>query len=175
MDNGLLVQFRRAGREDMTSMWRVRTRAIQDIPRCHYGERDIARWASAPMPDGFGEVVAKMDVIVAERDGQVVGWGFLDKSAARLEAIFVDPGSQRGGIASRAVAILEGLAREAGIRRLSLSSTLNAVPFYERMGFERRTAAKYRHAAGFDLDCVLIEKDLDRREDTDRKGEESQA
>jgi N-acetylglutamate synthase-like GNAT family acetyltransferase len=68
---------------------------------------------------------------------------------------------QRRGIASRIFTVLEGLARDAGIQSLEISSTLNAVPFYEHVGFSRCRQSEYHHPDGFNLDCFAMAKELD--------------
>ena len=100
-------------------------------------------------------------LVVAEHDRRIIGWGFLDKDASQVEAVFVDPDYQRRGVASRILAMIEDIARRAGVISLTLSSTLNAVPFYEHRGFVRCRQTKYHHPDGFDLDCVVMVKELD--------------
>jgi GNAT superfamily N-acetyltransferase len=106
-------------------------------------------------------VINDLDVVVAEHHGQIIGWGFLDKNVSRVEALFVDPDFQRRGIASRIFAVLEKLARAAGIQSLEISSTLNAVSFYEHVGFARCRRTEYHHPDGFSLDCFAMVKELD--------------
>jgi GNAT superfamily N-acetyltransferase len=161
VDDDTQTQFRRATRQDAASIWRVRTRAIEAIPQSYYDEQDIARWARAGMPDAFEDVIVSSNVVVAEQDRQIIGWGLLDKSASQVEAVFVHPDSQRRGVASRILAIIEVIACSTGVRSLTLSSTLNAVPFYEHAGFQRHSRTKYHHPDGFDLDCVVMVKELD--------------
>jgi putative acetyltransferase len=153
--------IRRATHEDVMSMWRVRTRAIEAISTSYYDERSISRWAKVSPPSEFADVINDLDVVVAEHHGQIIGWGFLDTKARRVEALFVDPDFQRGGIASRIFTVLEGLARDAGIQSLEISSTLNAVPFYEHVGFSRYRQTEYHHPDGFNLACFAMVKELD--------------
>jgi GNAT superfamily N-acetyltransferase len=155
------VQFRRATRQHAAAIWRVRTRAIEAIARSYYGEQDISRWASAAMPKTFEDVIVSLDVVVAEQLGQVIGWGFLDKNASRVEAVFVDPDFQGSGVGTRILEMIENIARKGGVKSLTLSSTLNAVQFYEHRGFERHRQSKYHHPDGFDLDCMVMVKTLD--------------
>jgi len=161
MDEGTPIQFRRASRQDAASLWLVRTRAIEAIPRSCYDQPTIARWTAASMPDGFQDVITDQHVVIAEHDARIVGWGFFDKDTAQIEAAFVDPDFQRRGVGSQILATLEDIAREAGLASLKLLSTLNAVPFYEQAGFERRGPTKYQHRSGFELDCVVMVKELD--------------
>ena len=142
-------------------MWRVRTRAIEAIPTSYYAQRILARWAKVAPPSEFADVIADLEVVVAEDHGRIIGWGFLDLKAARVEALFVDPDFRRRGIASRIVTVLEKLARRVGIASLEISSTLNAASFYEHVGFVRCRQTEYHHPDGFDLACFAMVKVLD--------------
>jgi N-acetylglutamate synthase-like GNAT family acetyltransferase len=119
-------------------------------------------WASSPTPEGFRDVIGNTEFFVSERDGQIVGFGFLDKRTERIEAIFVDPDVQRSGLGSAILQTLEDTARKAGLASLTLSSTLNAVAFYEHAGFKALKRTRYEHPNGFELDCVIMQKELRR-------------
>ena len=54
-----------------------------------------------------------------------------------VRAVYVHPDHARHGVGSALLAELEGYARGRGLDRLSLQSSLNAVGFYERAGYER--------------------------------------
>lgn len=115
------------------------------------------------MPEQFDETIHAKAFLVAETDGVIVGHGFLDKGTGEIEAIFVDPNSQRRGIGTQLLAALERIAQDAGLDSLRLSATLNSVQFYKRAGFTELSASKYQHPAGFELACLLMHKVRDQR------------
>jgi len=141
-------------------MWAARSRAIRAIPRCYYDEASLSTWASVPMPAELPDVIAALESVAAICDGQIVGWGLLDRAAWRLEAMFVDPDYQRRGIAREMYGSLEATLKHGGHGLLSVSSTLNAAPFYQRMGFVERERSKYHHPSGFVLDCIHMDKQI---------------
>jgi N-acetylglutamate synthase-like GNAT family acetyltransferase len=112
------------------------------------------------MPEDFEEVIHSMKFLVAEREGRLVGFGFLDPASARIEALFVDPVCQGRGIGKRLLDSLEMVARDSGAVALRLSSTLNAVEFYRTAGFRVVQEATYHHAGGLELACTHMEKRL---------------
>jgi len=86
-------------------------------------------------------------VLVAERDGIVVGWIHgaqqdLLESERRCEilGLVVDDRARRGGVGRRLVAEIERWAGQRGIGLVSVRSATNRLeshPFYERLGYER--------------------------------------
>jgi GNAT superfamily N-acetyltransferase len=92
---------------------------------------------------GSGENI----VLVAERDGIVVGWIHaaeqdLLESERRCEilGLVVDDRARRGGVGRRLVAEVEQWAGRRGIGLLSVrsaTSRLESHPFYERLGYQR--------------------------------------
>jgi GNAT superfamily N-acetyltransferase len=75
-----------------------------------------------------------------------------------VEAAFVDPLQQGRGIGRVLLDALEANARAAGIERLFLSASLNAVPFYERAGFVALREELYPHRSGIGIPSVFMEK-----------------
>lgn len=112
------------------------------------------------MPAKFDEVIRTMKFIVAEDDDDIIGCGFLDLETARIEAIFVRPDRVRRGTGTKLLMSLEQTARDAGLKSLHLTATLNAVEFYKSAGYTPRGKAKFRHPNGFELDGVSMEKRL---------------
>jgi putative acetyltransferase len=154
------MMIRKANPADKQAIWCVRTRGIRESCKSHYAPEEIDAWSSSSMPENFEDVITSKDFLVADEQNLMVGFGFLDRATARIEAVFVSPDFQRKGIGRQLLDALEMIAREAGLQALSLSSTLNAVEFYKSAGYRVREHAKYIHPSGFTLDCVLMEKAL---------------
>lgn len=102
-------------------------------------------------------------LVAVERDaslGAPVGYGVLDPLAGEVDAVFVDPQQHGRGIGRMLLAALEAAAHAAGHRRLHLSASLNAVPFYERAGFVALRHELYPHRSGIGIPSVYMEKPL---------------
>jgi GNAT superfamily N-acetyltransferase len=112
------------------------------------------------MPDVFGELIRTKEFFVAECDGLVIGFGFLDQEARQIEAIFVAPSFVRHGIGSALLGMLERTAQEAGCTSLRLSASLNAVAFYNAAGYRAEKEATWQHPSGFALPCVHMQKTI---------------
>lgn len=155
------VTFRPATPADVPAVWQVRTESIRSLCSGYYSAGDIEAWAGAPMPDGFAELVHTRDFLVAEQHRSVVGFGFLHRQAAELEALFVAPCCARRRIGTALLSALEAIARDAGLRSLKLSASLNSVDFYTAAGYQRLGETTWSHPAGFRLACVGMTKRLE--------------
>ncbi|HWB14244.1 MAG TPA: GNAT family N-acetyltransferase [Pirellulales bacterium] len=156
------VVCRKATPHERHAIWNVRTASIKALCKSHYGEETAEAWANVPPPDDFEDVIRSHDFLVAENDTVLVGFGFLNQRTATLEAIFVAPEFARRGIGTAVLAALEEIARGAGLSRLGLSASLNAVGFYAQAGYQAIEPTIWPHPAGFDLPCVAMAKDLSR-------------
>ena len=79
-------------------------------------------------------------VLVAEDGGEIVG--VLRGRAERLGSLFVRGDRHRGGIGRALVERFEQLARGQGGRRIYVSATPYAVPFYLAVGYKRSTGER---------------------------------
>jgi N-acetylglutamate synthase-like GNAT family acetyltransferase len=152
--------IRKAQSQDAQAVLECRNAAIRAASKGFYPDDLIARWTEGDSPSA-GFCAAVQDVFyVAESDGRVVGTGALDVASGKLDAIFVSPEHMRTGVGRSMLQFLEQLARGHQLDVLHLESSLNAVDFYVRNGFESLGNSQYVSPRGFSLDCVLMQKRL---------------
>lgn len=151
---------RRAEPADLHPMWALRTRAIRASCAAHYSSEVIEAWCAATPPERMPGLIAAGGALVEEEDGRLVAYAILDLQSGEVDAAFVDPAQQGRGIGRRLLAALEALAMKHGLRRLFLSSSLNAVPAYERAGYVALRRELYPHRSGLELASVFMEKTL---------------
>jgi GNAT superfamily N-acetyltransferase len=151
---------RRADLADLHALWELRTRAIRASCAPHYPASVIEAWCAAPPPDKLPALLEAGGALVEEENGAVLGYAILNLETGELDAAFVDPAHQGRGIARRLLAALDAMAIERGLRRLFLSSSLNAVPAYERAGYVAVRREIYPHRSGIRLESVYMEKML---------------
>jgi putative acetyltransferase len=152
--------LRRAVADDIPQIWEVRSRAIQVGCREHYSKEDIQRWASVPLFAEFPAVVEQTEFYVIADTNRIAAFGSLDKSKSEISAMFVHPEFQTLGLGRRLLSTLEDIARHSTLPALSLIATLNAERFYSAAGFQSERRIKWKHPAGFELDCVPMHKKL---------------
>ena len=137
---------------------------------------DRATWSDlsspAPPPDAartfFSERTLPEDVLVAERDGIVVGWAKIEHPTPfrssdhvwTITGLAVDPAAQGGGVGRALVEALADEARSRGARRLTLrvfAPNERARRLYERCGFAVEGVLRGEFRAGDDyVDDVLM-------------------
>lgn len=135
-----MVTIREASQTDAGEMARIQTEALRRRARDHYTD-DQLRHLAPPDPDADAIPEAEFTddthhAIVAEETGDIVGWGSIHLDRQTLAATFVDPESVGSGIGRAIVDRLETVARDAGIEEITVPASVNAVGFYERLGYE---------------------------------------
>lgn len=113
--------------------------AVEAYGPSHYDPEQVTHWASRGerTPDDYPIEESSAHVTVCVRDGEVAGFGHLAVDERGIHAVYVHPDHGRSGVGSALLAELEGFARGWGIDALELQSSLNAVAFYDRAGYER--------------------------------------
>ena len=131
------VAIRAAEPADSHTVWRIHTEAIRGIKDDLYTRDDIENWARKHTPDGYAEPIAAKRIFLAELNGEVIGFGQFNSITAVVERIYVLPWASRNGVGQALMREAERRAVAARCPKLHLSSSLNAVTFYERCGFVR--------------------------------------
>ena len=126
----------RTGRfEDVAGILRVIRRAVEQGCEAHYQPAQRRAVFVSYGQHLFVEALERFELVVAEREGQVVGAGQLDPADGRLRALFVDGPWQGGGLGAALLAEIEARAIARGLRRIHGAMSLNGVPFYTSQGF----------------------------------------
>lgn len=122
---------------DATAAAAVVVTSMQVTNAPDYPAEVIAHLSAYNTPEQFQMLVAGgREILLAEdASGRVVGTGGLD--AGQLVTLFVLPDAQGHGIGAALVAAIEQLARTRGLDALTLRSSITAVRFYERLGYEQ--------------------------------------
>jgi phosphinothricin acetyltransferase len=162
------ITVRPAARADAPAIAEIYNQGIED--RIATLETDLRtpeerrRWLAARG--------SRHPVIVAEREGQVVGWGSLNQFNPRRAyeyvadfSVYVEREWRGKGVGSRLLARLVELARELGYHKLVLSAfpwNEGGMALYRKFGF--RTVGIYREMGKLDgrwVDTIIMEKLLE--------------
>ncbi|MBD8529088.1 MULTISPECIES: GNAT family N-acetyltransferase [unclassified Massilia] len=152
-----MIELRPAHTGELALLWALRTRAVAAACAGHYSAAVLTAWLDAPAPDSLQCLLAQGGGLVAEEAGQVLGYAVLD-AGAEVDAVFVEPAQHGRGIGGLLLGAVEDAARAAGCKRLFLSASLNAVPFYRRAGFVAVREEMYPHRSGVEIPSVFMEK-----------------
>ena len=152
--------IRRATDDDRDAICTVHVRAIREVCSRSYPADQIASWAELLFPESYVAVLRDRLLLVAEDMDGIAGFGQLNHASGEVDAVYVIPERQGEGIGGMLLRSLEDAACTAGLKRLSLSATLNAVPFYRRAGYVDDGPIVHRLPTGVELKCLRMSKDL---------------
>lgn len=155
------IAVRRAVPDDGATIASIHEAAVSgERGRGDYSDEQVSAWADAQTAAGLRERIGPRLFLIAEDPVGPVGYAQLDVRSAMLRSVYVAPRGQRRGVgALLGRAVLEA-AREAGLDRLGLDSSLNAVPFYEALGFEALGKVEHRLRSGALMTCVHMVQTL---------------
>ncbi|HBR2037323.1 TPA: GNAT family N-acetyltransferase [Klebsiella quasipneumoniae subsp. quasipneumoniae] len=156
------MKIRLAMPVDAEECWNIRNQAIRYGCKNSYDDAVIAAWTPEKMPESYRNViVANPFFVVDAPDGRLVATGFLDLSSGSVEAVFTIPQYTGKGLGSQIIEAIKSEARERGFKQLTLSSTPNAQPFYEKHGFKLLRESMYPSAlAKAELRCMEMSINL---------------
>lgn len=110
---------------------------------------------------GYAAEVAESDVWIAEAEGRILGsagWLGQGDRLGRIRKVFVHPGAARQGLATRLVRAAEERARAADCARFMLRAYLNAVPFYESLGYAADRPGERPLPGGLSMPVLFMRK-----------------
>jgi GNAT superfamily N-acetyltransferase len=152
--------LRKARPEDVFDVHRIHSTAIRENAGEAYHPEVVEVWVDAFNPESFPKNIDRMEFWVAElQDGRLAAFLAFDLVTAELDSVYVAPWGRGLGLGSFLLGFAEESARLAGLKRLWLDSSLNAVSFYSGFGWEE----KMRHGRvrkGVEIPVVKMEKSL---------------
>ena len=154
-----MITIRRATQEDIESIWNVHIRAIQEACKSRYSSKEIEDWSQVLRPARYNQPIKRGSFFVAVDDNLIVGFGNLNQDSGEIEAVYVAPEYVGRGVGREILQVLESVARDLGLPILRLSSSLNAVQFYENAGYRRQNQKRYL-LPGEMVACLPMVKEL---------------
>ena len=158
----IVVRPMRAGEE--RTFLEIHSRSVRGLAIGFYPQAVIDGWAggaSDAQVQKFGENPDREIRLIAELDGEPVGLGSLVVANNELRACYVVPEAARRGVGTALVERIERIARENGVSRLELHSSVNAEPFYLSVGYRVADRTQHRLRDNLAMDAVKMEKHLD--------------
>jgi putative acetyltransferase len=154
------MNIRHATQEDLHHIAAAHRASILGLCAPHYSVVQVSQWTDALRPEGYAALLGSREFFVVEQDGELLGFGVLDLNESLVNATYVSPKAARRGVGQRLLEAMETIARQQGATRLQLSSTLDAVPFYQSLGYPQQGAGTNRLPTGVELPCILMTRDL---------------
>src|SRR5262245_12727318 len=150
------VAIRRVGLDDHSDVRHLHARAMRAQSGDALSDAEVAAFLAFVGSPAYSDCLLAEEVYGATIGGQLVGtasWQVNgdDGETARIASVFVHPLFARLGIGGRLLAEVEARARRAGFDQLGTSTTVNAVGFFQRFGYQEAS----RGVKAFGPDCWL--------------------
>ena len=155
------IVIRAAVPEDAASIATVHEAAINgERGGGNYDDEQLNAWAHRHTVAEIRARIAIRTFFIAESPIEPVAYGQVDVAEAVMRSVYVSPRYSRRGVGRRLVQVMFKVAEDAGLRRLELDSSLNAVPFYEALGFTRLGSLDHHLTGGAAMACVRMARDF---------------
>lgn len=134
------ITIRRIGIDDHSNVRYLHIKSMTAQSVDALSEAEIAAFGAFVNSPAYSDALIAEDVYGAFIDGQLIGtasWHVNgdDGRTARISSVFVDPMFARLGIGGRLLAEVEARAAQSGFSQFGISTTINAVPFFEKLGY----------------------------------------
>ena len=141
---------------DGQAVFEVTRLSVAGLAKNHYSAEQIAGWMGERTPAFYETLIAKGRMVVAERDGAIVG--FVDAEPGEVTRLFILPEAGGAGLGKRLLAVGIENARSGHIGAVRLEATINAESFYRRQGFKTIKRGFFSHGVGGDpIEIVHME------------------
>lgn len=143
----------------------IRPATAADLPVIADIYRRTAESAPAAQTPFWERLLVASALLVAETDGEVIGFGTLDVTAAeQIRHLYVASSHQGNHVGAKLLAALEALASQGGLAEIRLHAAPGAVAFYRRAGYNPIAPDE---ATARDHDGVMMRKTLPRERRAD--------
>ena len=163
MPNAPNVTIRAITIQDAEAVLRVHHNAVHKIAAPDYDTDTLQDWSppvTAERVESFSRTIAsgEQTTLVAELEGQVVGFASIIPASSKLQALYVAAG--RRGIGSALQHAIERVAGRIGLKELTLNSSLTAERFYLAHGYRSEGKSWHTLKSGRKMACIRMRKRL---------------
>ena len=146
-----MTHIREAVIEDAQELRELHRRAVMALCREAYTQEQLDGWVGAVSLARYRQRIEDHRSWVALNGTRIVGYVRWNPKTNELCSIFVDPDSARHGIATKLMHVAVEDAGSRGVEDMWLDASLNAVPFYEALGWEKGESGMHGQ-----LECVRM-------------------
>jgi len=148
------ITIREVTENDYEAIAQLHKDTILNVNSKDYPADTISAWAKQINPERYKENEASRKRWVAEENGQIVGFvgHYLEGGMAGL---YVHKDFQGKNIGNRLFKVAMDSQKELGFKDITLRSTLSAVKFYKKQGYEK-SGEDFDEIEGKKIDIVLM-------------------
>lgn len=135
------LEVRQIGIDDFAEVRYLHTTALSTKTADALSEAEVSAFTEFAASAAYADMLLGEQVYGGWIDGKLTGtaaWAANgdDGAMARIGSVFVRPLYGRIGIGRRLVSEVEMRAHQSGFDQFAVSATANAIPFFERLGYQ---------------------------------------
>jgi GNAT superfamily N-acetyltransferase len=165
--SGRTIAIRPIGIDDHANVRYLHTKSMIAQSLDALSDAEVAGFVAFVNSPAYSDCLLAEDVYGAFIDGQLIGTASWqangdDGRTARISSVFVDPLFARLGIGRRLLAEVEARAIRSGFGQFGISATINAVPFFEKLGYREASRGVKPLGPGCSLPVAFLRKSVPR-------------
>ncbi len=151
----LVIRSARAG--DESAIHEAHMRSIREVCVKDHGENEIKGWGNRPLGNRWIDAIKKDHVWVIEAGDRICGHAYIrvfkenGDARAHIHGLYLTPEVIGKGFGSKLAHLMLDTAKKAGVKRVTLESTLTAHEFYKKLGFIDSGPMKTMEIAGYSV------------------------
>ncbi len=145
--------------KDIPAVVGIHKAAVAEINSRVYPQDVIKEWLAEISKENVKNQFSKSTWVVAEIEGELVGFGQYSIGEGEVYQIDVLPRFEGKGCGRAIYEYIEDDFVEHSISRIKLNSTLNAADFYKKLGFQVTGKTEFALGSGA-VEMVTMEKEL---------------
>lgn len=161
--NRVMGQIREGNPGDTDEITEVHVASVRGITTPAYTDEELTVWESGAASTSYALDDPETVFLVADHGGEIAGFAEASSDEAELDKLYVSPTHQDRGIATSLSNEIDLRLRSRGVDTVYVEASLNAVPFYERVGYDQVGTHQIPITAdgiSVELDVVDMEKEL---------------
>lgn len=153
--------IRKATRNDITIIYQAHVSSIKELCSIMYTPSQIQAWTQGLSPDRYIQGIENFEFYVSEdTQGRISGLLIFNEELGEIYALYIPPWATHKGLGRCLMDFAERMIRNRSHKEVNLKATLNAVSFYEHMGFECMGESIHDLPNGETLPCREMTKKL---------------
>ncbi len=129
------MKLRDAVLSETPQLAELHRRSVLELAAEYYSKKQVEAWVKGIAPDNYRQPILEGRLTVVEAEGRIAGFSIVGPEPGRLGLLYVNPDFARQGVGRLLVEKIEAEALDRGLDLISLDSSLNALAFYEKLGF----------------------------------------
>lgn len=156
------INFRYGNQNDISQINKVQSESINVLCRSHYTNQEVKALVlnikpyQTWIPQG---VFTGFFVLLAEIENRTIGFSSLDEEGI-INGLYVLPQYSGLGIGSKLLKAVESIAKQKNIQSISVTASLNAQCFYQKLGYQYLGDTAWSLSPGIVIKAISMSKQL---------------